>query len=87
MRFFKSIFSLFLIPVLMPLLAAAIAVSPAAAIDLNPLSAIKAAVEAVVEDRSSSDIGKDLTIKTEITTKVIKEMGTDVISINADVTS
>ncbi len=69
----------------MPLLTTTVAVSPAGAIDLNPLSAIKAAVEAVVEDRSSGDIGKDLTIKTEITAKVIKEMGSDVISISADV--
>jgi|GEM_PF-341571 len=58
---------------------------PAQAIDLNPLSAIKSAVEAAVEDRSSEDIAKDLAIKTEITVKVIEKMGTDVISISADV--
>ena len=58
---------------------------PALALDLNPLSAIKGLVEAVVEDRSSADIAKDLEIKAQITAKVIDEMGADVISINADV--
>jgi len=55
------------------------------AIDLNPLSMIKGAVEAIAEDRSSGDIAKDLGIKTEITAKVIEKMGTDVISLSADV--
>ena len=55
------------------------------AIDLNPLSMIKGAVEAIAEDRSSGDIAKDLAIKTEITAKVIEKMGTDVISLSADV--
>ena len=32
------------------------------ALDLNPLSAIKSAVEAIAEDRSSGDIAKDLEI-------------------------
>jgi hyperosmotically inducible periplasmic protein len=59
--------------------------SPAESIDLNPLSMIKGAVEAIAEDRSSGDIGKDLAIKTEITAKVIEKMGTDVISLSADV--
>ena len=59
--------------------------SPAQAIDLNPFSMIKGAVEAVAEDRSSSDIAADLAIKTEITAKVIEKMGTDVISLSADV--
>ncbi len=58
---------------------------PAQAIDLNPFSAIKSAVEAAIEDRSSGDIGKDLEIKAKITVGVIDEMGTKVISINADV--
>ena len=57
----------------------------AVAIDLNPFSAIKGAVEAVAEDRSSGDIAKDLEIKATITTKVIDKMGGDVISISADV--
>ncbi len=61
------------------------AVKPGLAIDLNPLSMIKGAVEAVAEDRSSGDIAKDLAIKTEITAKVIEKMGTDVISLSADV--
>jgi len=65
---------------------AALATSPQVqAIDLNPLSAIKSAVEAALEDRSSGDIAKDLGIKAELTTKVIEKMGTDVISISADV--
>jgi|GEM_PF-4401216 len=37
--------------------------APAAAIDLNPLSAVKGMVEAAVEDRSSGDIATDLAIK------------------------
>lgn len=66
-------------------LAVAGAAAPAGAIDLNPLSAIKGAVEAAVEDRTSEDIAKDLEIKAKITTEVIDKMGTDVISISADV--
>ena len=63
-----------------------VAASPSAfAIDLNPFSAIKSALEAAIEDRSASDIGTDLKIKTQITIKVIQEMKTDVISISADV--
>jgi len=46
---------------------------------------IKGAVEAAVEDRSSEDIAADLAIKTEITAKVVEKMGTDVVSISADV--
>ena len=62
------------------------AAAPAAfAIDLNPFSALKGVVEAAIEDRSSSDIGTDLKIKTAITAKVIQKMKTDVISISADV--
>lgn len=58
---------------------------PALAIELNPFSAIKNIVEAAVEDRSSSDIAKDLELKIKITAEVIDEMGTDVISISSDV--
>ncbi len=58
---------------------------PAQAIDFNPLSAIKGAVEAAIEDRSSSDIAADLEIRAKITASVIDKMGSDVISINADV--
>jgi len=61
-------------------------IAPAAqAINLNPLSAIKSMVEAAVEDRSSEDISKDLELKAKITAEVIDKLGTDVISINADV--
>lgn len=59
--------------------------APSQALDLNPLSAIKGAVEAAVEDRSSSDIAADLKIKAAITANVIQKMGSGVISINADV--
>ena len=57
----------------------------AGALDLNPLTAIKSAFEAVVEDRSVEDIASDLTIKGKLTIDVIDEMGSDVISIGADV--
>ena len=66
-------------------LLGALAATPAAALDINPFSAIKSAVEAAVEDRSSGDIATDARIKAEITADVIGKMGTDVISINSDV--
>ena len=63
-----------------------LAATPVQAIEfINPLSIIKSAVEATVEDRSSEDIAKDLAIKATFTKDVISEMGTDVISIKADV--
>jgi len=67
--------------------AALISAAPTAqAIELiNPFSIIKSAVEAAVEDRSTEDIAKDLAIKATFTKDVISEMGTDVISIKADV--
>ena len=55
------------------------------AIDLNPLTFLKDAIETAVEDRSAADIATDTRIKAEITTNVIEVMGTDVISIAADV--
>lgn len=58
---------------------------PANALNLNPFSAIKGAVEAAVEDRSSGDIAKDLKIRAKITADVVDKMGSEVISINADV--
>ena len=60
-------------------------VIPAQAIDLNPFSLIKGAVEAAAEDRSSGDIATDLKIKTAITAAIVDELGTDVISLNVDV--
>lgn len=66
-------------------LIAALWGNPAQALDLNPLTAIKGAIEAVVEDRSAEDIAKDTEIKAKITVEVIDKMGTDVISISADV--
>lgn len=69
-------------------LAAAVAVlaaGPALAQFFNPFSAIKSAVEAVAEDRSSGDIAKDLEIKATITADVIDKMGSDVVSISSDV--
>jgi len=65
--------------------AVLLATGPALAIDLNPFSAIKGAVEAAVEDRKAEDIANDTRIKAEITANVIDKMGTDVISISADV--
>lgn len=68
------------------LIAAATALPVAAnAIELNPFSIVKGAVEAVVEDRSSDDIAKDAKIKATITVDVIEAMGTGSISISADV--
>jgi hyperosmotically inducible protein len=67
------------------LVAWGVGTGPAAALELNPFSAIKSAVEAAVEDRSSEDIAEDLRIKAAITADVIGEMGTDVISISSDV--
>jgi len=64
---------------------AALMSATANALDLNPLSALKSIVEAAVEDRSSDDIAKDLELKARITAEVIDKLGTDVISINADV--
>jgi len=58
---------------------------PAEAIDLNPFSIIKGAVETAVEDRTADDIKKDLAIKASLTADVIDKMGTKVISISADV--
>ena len=51
----------------------------------NPLSIIKGAVEAAVEDRSAEDIATDARIKTEITAEVLDKMAGEVISISADV--
>jgi len=58
---------------------------PANALDLNPITAIKSAIEAAVEDRTANDIASDLTIKGKLTAEVIDKMGSDVISIGADV--
>ena len=56
----------------------------AQAIELNPLSYVKGAVEAVVEDRSAGDIAKDAEIKTKMTAAIVDGMGTDVLSVNID---
>jgi len=69
-------------PVLLALLCH---VTPAQAFDFNPLGLVKDAVEAVAEDRSSSDIGKDASIKTSIVSKITDKMGSDVISVSTDV--
>ncbi|MBT3360251.1 MAG: BON domain-containing protein [Rhodospirillales bacterium] len=73
-----------LIPALF-VLGSVVVGTPATAFDLNPLSAIKSAVEAAAEDRSATDIAKDTSIKASIAASVIDEMGSDVISISADV--
>lgn len=67
--------------IVLPLLGAV----PALALDLNPLSAIKGAVEHAVEDRSSADAATDVKIKASIAAKVIDKMSSDVISITSDV--
>jgi hyperosmotically inducible periplasmic protein len=73
------------IPLALALIILQLATPHARALDLNPLSAIKNAVEAAVEDRSSSDIAKDLELKTKITAKIVDKMGSDVFSLNTDV--
>ena len=57
----------------------------AGAISLNPITAIKSAVEAAVEERSADDIGTDLKLKTKIVAEVFDKMIDDVTSIGADV--
>ena len=69
-------------PVLLALLCHA---TPAQAFDFNPLGYVKSAVEAVAEDRSASDIGKDTNIKASIVSKITDQMGSDVISVSTDV--
>ncbi|MBO6521814.1 MAG: BON domain-containing protein [Rhodospirillales bacterium] len=60
--------------------------APAAmALDLNPLSIVKGAVEHAVEDRTSEDAAKDVEIKASIAADVIDKMGSEVISISSDV--
>src|SRR3989338_7088792 len=65
--------------------AALLAPVPGRALDLNPLSAIKGAIEAAAEDRSSDDIAKDIKIKAKVAAEVIDKIGTDAVSINAAV--
>ncbi|OIO67824.1 MAG: hypothetical protein AUJ58_11240 [Zetaproteobacteria bacterium CG1_02_55_237] len=69
-------------PVLLALLCH---VTPAQAFDFNPLGYVKSAVEAVAEDRSSADIGKDTSIKADIVSKITDQMGSDVMSVSTDV--
>lgn len=57
----------------------------ARAIELNPFSYIKKAVEAVAEDRRSPDIATDIKIQTKITAKIVRGMKSGVLSINTDV--
>ena len=65
--------------------AATLSLAPAVSAQLNPLSWIKGAVEAAVEDRSAGDIAKDTEIAAKIVANVIDKMTSDVIAINADV--
>jgi hyperosmotically inducible protein len=62
-----------------------VSVHPAQAIDFNPLSYVKGAVEAVVEDRSAGDIAKDTEIKAKIFAAITDGLGTDMIAFNTDV--
>lgn len=59
--------------------------TPALAFDINPLGFVKDAVEAAVEDRSSSDIATDAKIKTAIVSKITDDMGSDIVSVSTDV--
>jgi len=61
------------------------AIQPAHAIELNPFSYVKDAVEAVIEDRSASDIAKDTEIKAKIFAAITDQLGTDMIAFNTDV--
>ena len=74
-----------LIFVLIVALTATSIPTPTQALNLNPISAIKSAVEAAVEDRSADDIGTDLKLKATIIGEVLDKMTSDVISIGADV--
>ena len=49
------------------------------------VSALKTAVEAMVEDRDAEDIGEDLSLRTAIIGKIFERMGDGLISINVDV--
>ena len=69
---------------LLPLIVGLLA-GPAGAVNLNPITALKGAIEAAVEDRSADDIGTDLKIKAVIIGEVLDKMTGDVISIGADV--
>ena len=75
----------FLIATICVTLLLATHVPTAQALDLNPLTALKSVVEAAVEDRTADDIATDLAIKGKLTANVIDKMGSDVISIGADV--
>jgi hyperosmotically inducible protein len=66
-------------------LLAAVPLAPAQAISLNPITAIKGVLEAVLEDRSADDIGTDLKLKATIVGEVLDKMTNDAISIGADV--
>ncbi len=74
-----------LLPILVIVGISVLATSKSYAIDLNPLTIIKDAIEAAVEDRSAEDIATDTRIKASITATIADQMGTDVISINSDV--
>lgn len=68
-------------------LASALALTTvsALAIELNPFSYVKGAVEAVVEDRSAGDIAKDAEIKAKIFAAITDELGASMVAFNNDV--
>lgn len=78
-------FSAITLPFSAALVCTFVAVQPAHAIDFNPLSYMKGAVEAVVEDRSASDIAKDAEISAKIFAAITEGLGTDMIAFNTDV--
>jgi len=67
------------------LLSALALSAPAQAIEFNPFSYVKGAVEAAVEDRSAGDIAKDTEIKAKAFAAITDELGTDMIAFNTDV--
>lgn len=73
------------LPLCAALMSFWVSAHPAQAIDFNPLSYVKGAVEAVVEDRSAGDIAKDAEIKAKIYAAITDGLGTDMIAFNTDV--
>jgi hypothetical protein len=59
--------------------------NPAHALDLNPLSAIKGAVEHLVDDGTSKDAARDVKIKATIAAEVVDKMASQIISISSGV--
>jgi hyperosmotically inducible protein len=61
------------------------AAAPAAAVSINPITALKDMVETVFEDRNALDVTADFEIKSKIITRIADEMASAVPSLNVDV--